>query len=98
LVYQAVNHFDRGEIVMKKNSRILAYSATGLIILLLLFAWFQANNNNAGTADNAMLLDESVTPAPYALIRLQEQPVFQIDDTGKPFATIDDLDDAVTKS
>jgi len=78
---------------MKKNSRILAYSATGLIILLLLFAWFQASNKNAGTADNAMLLDESVTPAPYALIRLQEQPVFQIDDTGKPFATIDDLDD-----
>ena len=83
---------------MKNNSRIFAYSAAGLILLLLLFAWFQASNKNAGTVDKSMLLDESVTPAPYALVRLQEQPVFQTDDTGKPFATIDDLDDRGDKT
>ena len=78
---------------MKIKSRILIYSVAGLVILLLLFAWFQILNKNEGTAGSAMLQDESVTPAPYALIRLQELPVFPIDDTGKSFATMDDQED-----
>jgi len=79
---------------MRRNSRILVYSAIGLVILLLL-AWFGASNKNARTADSAMLLDESATPAPYGLTRLQERPVFQIDDRGRPFAMIDDRSDKV---
>lgn len=43
-------------------------------------------------ADSAMLLDESPTPAPHALIRLQERPVFQKDDKMGSFAMMNDLD------
>ena len=80
-----------------KNNKKLAYSIIGLIILLLLFVWFQTRNKNMGSTDNGMLLDESATPAPYALIRIQEQPVFKIDYTGKPFATMEDIDDRSEK-
>lgn len=81
---------------MKNNSRIYVYLAVGLIILLLVC--FYASNKNAGAVDTAMLLDKSATPAPYALIRLQERPVFQIDDRERPFAMIDDLDDRSDKT
>ncbi len=79
---------------MKNNSRICVYLATGLITFLL-SACFQTSNKNAGIADTAMLLDKSATPAPHALIRLQERPVFQIDDRKRPFAMIDDRSDKI---
>lgn len=39
----------------------------------------------------AMRLDESPTPAPFAMCRPTERPVFQCDDKGREFATKDDL-------
>jgi hypothetical protein len=93
LVYQAMNRFAKGETVMKKTGRILAYSLVVMAIVLLLFAWLRANNKVVETDGIAMLLDESATPAPFALSNLQEEPIFQTDDTGKQFATADDLED-----
>jgi hypothetical protein len=50
------------------------------------------SDKNTITADRAMLLDESFTPALQSLIRLQERPVFQMDDKERPFAMINDLE------
>jgi hypothetical protein len=50
------------------------------------------SDKNTITADRAMLLDESFTPALHSLIRLQERPVFQMDDKERPFAMINDLE------
>jgi hypothetical protein len=94
LVYQAVNHFNQGEIVMKNNSRLCACLAT-VLMTLLLSACFQASYKNSRTTDTAMLMDKSAIPAPHALIRLQERPVFQIDDKKRPFAMIDDRRDKI---
>jgi hypothetical protein len=51
------------------------------------------SDKNTTAADRAMLLDESPTPALHVLIRLQEQPVFQMDDKKRPFAMLSDSDD-----
>lgn len=50
------------------------------------------SDKNTITADSAMLLDETFTPALQSLIRLQERPVFQMDDKERPFAMINDLE------
>jgi len=55
------------------------------------------SDKNKISADRAMLLDESPTPALYALIRPQEQPVFQMDDKKRPFAMVSDSDDKSDK-
>jgi len=80
---------------MKTTNKVLIYLATGLVILVVLFAWVQTRNKDTGTAAIAMLEDESVTPAPYDLIRIQEQPVFQMDNNGMQFAALDDLEDRI---
>lgn len=49
------------------------------------------------SAGSAMLQDESPTPALHALIRLQERPVFQMDDKKRPFAMVSDSDDKSRK-
>jgi hypothetical protein len=97
LVYQAVNNFDQGEIVMKNNCRLCAY-LTIVLMTLLLSACFKASYKNSETADTAMLMDKSANPAPHALIRMQERPVFQIDDKKRPFAMIDDRIDKIRTS
>ena len=51
------------------------------------------SDKNKKSADSAMLLDESPLPALYALISLQERPVFQMDDKERPFAMVSDSDD-----
>jgi hypothetical protein len=81
---------------MKSNSTICVCLVVGLITLLLP-ACFEASDKEKGTADSAMLLDESATPAPHALIRLQERPVFQVDERKRPFAAIEDLADRSDK-
>jgi hypothetical protein len=55
------------------------------------------SDKNKISADRAMLLDESSTPALYALIRPQERPVFQMDDKKRPFAMVSDSDDKSDK-
>lgn len=79
---------------MKKNVRICVCLVTALIALLL-SGCSQAGNKNEETAGTAMLLDKSAAPAPHALIRLQERPVFQVDDRKRPLAMIDDRIDKV---
>lgn len=55
------------------------------------------SDKNKTPAESAMLLDESPTPALHALIRLQERPVFQMDDKKRPFAMVSDSDDKSRK-
>ena len=69
---------------MKDDGRILVYGASALVTLLL------SGCLTAKTADITLLMDEDAIPARHALLRLQERPVFPLDDRGRSFAMIDD--------
>ena len=55
-------------------------------------AWFRSKKQKRDAGEGTLLLDDSATPAPYALSPLQERPVFEADEHGRPFATVEDLD------
>lgn len=77
---------------MKNQIRTWVYIVTALIILLLSACCYDGRNKTG------MLLDEEAIQAPHALIRLQEQPVFHMDNRKRPFAMIDDRNDKIRAS
>jgi hypothetical protein len=73
---------------MKRIGRVGALVA-GLLAGL---AWFRSKSQTRRMGDSALLLDDSATPAPYGLSPLQEPPVFEEDESGRPFTALADLD------
>lgn len=68
-----------------RTGAVIAGSLAGL-------AWLRSRVKKRRTGDGALLLDDSATPAPYPLSQLHESPGFEVDESGRPFATVEDLD------
>lgn len=83
---------------MKEDSRTWVYLAIALTALLLSGCFHPDNKTTEGFAGTAMLMDREVKPAPQSLIRLQERPVFPVDDRKRPIAMVDDSKEKIKTS
>ena len=68
-------------------------SIAGLSMALTLSACNGEVEDKSDNPRTAMLMDETATPAPHRLIRLQERPVFPVDENKLPIAMLEDSGD-----
>ena len=81
---------------MRNASRTLVFLSTTLIASLLSACFDEGGKTGKGAAE--ILLDKDAAPASHALVRLQEQPAFPVDEGKKPFAVIGDRDERAPAS
>lgn len=78
---------------MNDDNKIWVYIIALSMTFLLSACCSSDNKTDRKSADIAMLLDRDATPAPHALVRIQERQLFPMDENKKQYAMSDDRKD-----